>query len=555
MAGLSAVRKLTDNYWTWRLQQCPEFATVIGCHDYDDQLDLHSIEVFQSRKRDCEAFLEQVNYFLDTSISDEDWINLIILKKELEMYISGVNYKGFYFPISSYEDILRNFEKTVKSMDFNSDKDYYNLISRFQQFPTKIEGIITVLRQGIREGRTQHHYAVKNIMHNITKFIELEPKDTSFYKPFQKLKNLLNVDLDRTRELEETGVQLIKTHVQDIIKKFIQFLKEEYFPNLRPSMGLSSIPDGQDCYDAVLKFHTNSDLTPMEIHVIGIQEVNRIRRKMDKEDLLASYHDVLTTIRKELPKYFKNIPNVELRIENDVKSKADSRPTAFYDPPSMDGSKPGIVQINSFMPQDRPKYEMMTLLLHEAEPGHHLQFSHCIGLNNLPAFRRFKDDRYYACIPSSFPMHSAYIEGWGMYSEHLGEEMGLYKDPYSRFGRYCMEIERACRLVVDTGIHAFGWKLEDTVRYMKENTPISDDTAHRYIERFARVPGQACSYTIGRIKITELRQKAEDELGGNFDIKDFHDAVLSCGPVPLTVLELLIDKFIENKLSTVTTNG
>nr|XP_006811753.1 PREDICTED: uncharacterized protein LOC100371753 [Saccoglossus kowalevskii] len=232
----------------------------------------------------------------------------------------------------------------------------------------------------------------------------------------------------------------------------------------------------------------------------------------------------------------------------EISTNAEHLSAAFYFGPSADGSKPGVFNVNCHNFQARPMFEMMSLCLHEAEPGHHLQSSYSVLMDYLPGFRRFKDDRFYGIVPSRFPMHTGYIEGWGMYSEFLGEEMGLYDDPYTLFGRYCSEIFRACRLVVDTGLHVYGWSFEKAVQFIEENTAMSREVIEIEVRRYLTLPGQGCAYTIGELKIRELRKKCEDEFGDKFDLREFHDAVLSCGPVPLTVLEVLINKYINKTL-------
>lgn len=316
-----------------------------------------------------------------------------------------------------------------------------------------------------------------------------------------------------------------------------------------------------------------------EVHDLGRKEVKRIRSRMDeiikevgfqgnfkefldmlrtekrfyfdtKEHLLNGYKVLCAkVIKPKLNDYFKEMPKMTFEIIETPTDAAPVAPAAYYLGPSDDGTRPGVFMVNTYKHHTRPKYEMVSLALHEAVPGHHLQTAFAMEQEEQPSFRRYVEDRRYYEVPARFAMHTAYMEGWGLYCEFLGEEMGLYQDPYDLFGRLSTEILRACRLVVDTGMHAFGWSRQQAVDFMVENTAMSFHNVNTEIDRYIIWPGQACAYKVGEIKIRELRRKAEQKLGDKFDIKDYHQVFLSAGPMGLDTLEEAVDEYIENTMN------
>lgn len=362
-------------------------------------------------------------------------------------------------------------------------------------------------------------------------------------------------------------------------KTIYDYYLNTYLPQSRQSIACSDLPGGLSFYNQSLKFHIACELTPNEVHELGQSEVRRIRSRMDeiikevgfdgsfkqflemlrtekrfyyetKEELLNGYKKLCENkIKPKLKDFFKEIPEADFEIKETPTDLAPVAPGAYYLGPSDDGTRPGVFMVNTYKPETRPKYEMVSLALHEAVPGHHLQTVFAMEQRDQPSFRRFVEDRRYYEAPSRFALHTAYMEGWGLYSEYLGEEMGLYKDPYDLFGRLSNEIFRACRLVVDTGMHALGWSRQKAVDFMVENTAMSLHNVNAEINRYIIWPGQACAYKVGEIKIKELRKKAEQKLGEKFDVKDYHHVFLSAGPMGLDTLEEAVDKYIESTLA------
>ncbi len=373
--------------------------------------------------------------------------------------------------------------------------------------------------------------------------------------------------------LKARALSLIKTKVQPSLCRQAQYLKEEYMPHTRQTYGVSGLPDGVEYYKACLKWHISVDMPPQEVHELGLKEVARIREGMNKvkqdvnfegdlkqfmdflrtdkqfyhqtkEQLLEEYKQIIYQhIDPMLPNFFSNIPDIALQ----VRAMPFHGPGGMYFPPTEDGSRPGVFYANLDLPETRPRFSMMALSLHEACPGHHFQHSTVIK-ENLPHFRKELDYRRLYAAPFQYPIHTAYLEGWALYCEGLGIEMGAYRNPYDLFGRYSDEILRACRLVVDPGLHVLDWSRQKAVDYMKENTCVPHDEIEKEVDRYITWPGQACAYKIGELKILELRKMAEEKLGQKFSLKGFHHLVLKVGPLPLYKLEEVVLDWIQGQL-------
>lgn len=375
---------------------------------------------------------------------------------------------------------------------------------------------------------------------------------------------------DRT-SLRMKAEDILKNKVNPAFRCMLKYLEEDY--QTRPDFGVSSLKDGHKFYATCLKWHTTTDLTPEEVHALGLTEVARIRGKMNEvkdsvnfsgslddffkhlkedpqfyhknaQDLLGEFKEIINdVIPPFLNDFFDEIPEAECV----VKEMPFNGPGGMYINAPIDNSKPGTFLANLYEPETKPRFSMMSLCLHEACPGHHFQFSY---LNNqkMPDFRKQFDFRKCHSVPCHFPLYTAYVEGWALYTEYLGEEMGAYRSPYELFGRYSDEMFRAARLVVDTGLHVYGWSHEQAVAFLKENTCVPEVEIMAEVDRYITWPGQACSYKIGELKIKELRHRAEQKLGSAFDIKKFHSTVLRVGPVPLNVLEDAVDSMIAQQL-------
>jgi uncharacterized protein (DUF885 family) len=369
--------------------------------------------------------------------------------------------------------------------------------------------------------------------------------------------------------IREDAKQMIESRVYASFRKFKNFLEADYLPQTRPDIGVRSLHNGTDFYQSCLNYHLTVEKSPQEVHEIGLEEVKRISKLMEgimqkegfngtvseytkvilnkskgttREQLLDKFNKIIyDQITPKLPDYFENIPNISLTIS----AMPNDGPGGQYLPPASDLSRGGLFQVNLHHPETYPQYSMMALSLHEAIPGHHLQISY-VTLLDIPEFRKGGDFVSMYPVPFQFPAYTAYIEGWALYSEFLGEEMGLYEgNNENLFGRYNEEILRACRLVVDTGMHMFNWTRDDAVQFLRDKTAMPESEIQVEIDRYITWPGQACGYKIGELKIRELRQRAVDQLGDKFNLKKFHTEILKNGPLPLHMLENYIDSWIE----------
>jgi uncharacterized protein (DUF885 family) len=398
---------------------------------------------------------------------------------------------------------------------------------------------------------------VRKVVPQIAKQLDQDVKQSPLYKPFESFPEAIG-PADRLR-LEARAVAAIEQSIVPALGRLHQFINETYLPACRKDIAATHFPDGAAYYQSQIRFYTTTDLSAREIHEIGLKEVGRIRAEMgvvikstgftgsfpeflnmlrtdprfarlESDQVLPGFRDLAKRVDPELPKLFAELPRTPYGIREIPAYQGET--AEHYTRGAADGSRAGYFNANVLSGATRRKYEMEALLLHEAVPGHHLQIARAQELKELPEFRR-----------TAF--YSAYSEGWGLYAESLGEELGLYRDPYSKFGRLSFEIHRACRLVVDTGMHAMGWSREKAITYLKENSGLSESFIEAEIDRYIAWPAQALAYKIGELKIKELRAKAEKVLGPKFDIRKFHNALIDDGPVPLDVLERRIEDWIK----------
>ncbi|KAK3859481.1 hypothetical protein Pcinc_034411 [Petrolisthes cinctipes] len=563
---------LTQDYWHWKTQDYPQFATQVGINDNTaGRLDSYSMKHFEMRKVKCEEFLRRaMDIFKASSISSEDLINLKVFLLEMMTYIENFPYKRYFAPVTFLEGPQHYFKTMVeKQMVLSSYNDYQKLLSRYGEFPRQATEILELMRGNIESGLMPSNWSLIGVVDQLDSLNE-PVEDSVFYKPFIHMPRAITTEQRST--LRQQAQERIKHDLLPSFKRIRDFIESEYLSATRPDVSVGSLEGGEEYYLACLKFHTSTNLTPQEIHNLGITEVARIQdqvkktaRELDlegltfpeicqalrsdpvqsfssKEELLKTYQNtIFNTIYPRLPQMFTNIPQDNLTIEGDDNANAVM---ARYRDPSRDGTRLGSFVINTFIYNQLKRYDVMTLSLHESVPGHHLQSSYLLNSPSTPDFRRHVDYTAMTNAPARFPQHTVFTEGWGLYAEFLGDELGLFKDPYQRMGRHSFELLRASRLVVDTGMHALGWTREKAVDYLLQNTALSQDSVEIEINRYITWPGQACAYKIGEIKIKELRQKAQNALGSLFRLPDFHDTVLRCTGT-LKILEDCVNTYIE----------
>ncbi|OWF47190.1 hypothetical protein KP79_PYT20387 [Mizuhopecten yessoensis] len=562
----STVTSLEKEFWTWRMADSPNYATYLGYHDYNDRLRSFNMSIFDKRKNDIEAFNARLQAVSTTSFTPIQKADYDILADTFASYLEGhkwalysainpMNFLGgiqLYYPLSMASTSTRG--------------DFENYIVRLKGIPNLIQDVMDTFNKAIELNRTLNRLSIEPVPGQIEQLLVNDTEDSYFYRHFKDKLNateyISETDKQDLRARGASAVQAVNQAYADL-KDYIQNV---YMLNTRPGIGVNTLANGTDFYRACLKWHLSVDMSPEEVHTLGLQEVDRIYKNMqtvmtrqnfdgtvkeyfaalnndsrfvwdDADRILAEYENIIhDRIKPKLPLFFKNIPDIPIVV---VKLSYDG-PAGGYG--SATEEYPGVFYVNLFRPKENPTYEFMNLALHEASPGHHLQ--HIYGMRaDLPDYRRQPELSFFD-VPFYFPFYTAYVEGWALYAEYLGVEMGLYKDDYELMGRYSAEMLRACRLVVDTGLHHFNWEQQRAVEYMLNYTSFSREAITIEVNRYITWPGQACAYKIGEIRIRELRRKAESELGSLFDIRDFHSVVLTNGAMPLSVLDDTVNDWI-----------
>jgi len=444
------------------------------------------------------------------------------------------------------------------SLRFETVKDYEDWLARLRAVPTAMEQFTALLREGIKERMVHPRVIMERIPAQIDKQIVSDPTQSGFYKPFKSFPPAIS-EADQQR-LQLDARKAVEQQVVPAFTKFKQFFVSEYLPACYDQVGAWQLPHGGELYAQMIRHYTTTNMTPEEVHQTGLKEVARINGEMDRvmqqtgfkgsrdeffkflrtdaqffyktpDELFEAYKALAKTVDPNLVKVFRTLPREPYGVEAIPSAFAPDTTAAYYRPGAADGSRAGTYFVNLYKPDARPKWEMTALTLHESVPGHHLQIARAHELGEMPKFRRYGE-------------YTAYVEGWGLYAESLGEDMGLYGDPYSKFGQLSYEMWRAVRLVVDTGIHVKHWTREQAIKYFMENCPKHELDITNEIDRYIAWPGQALAYKLGELKIKELRGRAKEKLGAKFDLKEFHDVVLGAGPLPLDILERNVDEWI-----------
>lgn len=556
-----------DQEWQRWLREDPTLATSVGDSRYDDRwpdMSLPAIEAAQAADREALATLERVPA---ASLPESDRLTYDIVHLVFERRVALQRFKPYLYAISHMGSLqssgnLQTANEITEITRFASAADYERWIARLKNFGRFVDQVQVLLELGIREGRTQPKVIMERVRPQLAAQRVAQPEDSPFYAPFKHFPDSVGA-ADRER-LAAAARAAIAGTVLPAFARFQAFFEGTYLPACRDSVGLSATPDGAAYYRELIAYHTTLRLSPEEIHAIGEKEVARIHAEMarvmaevgfkgdfqefarflrtdprffykDPNDLLHAYMVIAKGIDPNLVKLFHKLPRTPNGVRPVPATSAPNTTTAYYQPLAPDGSRPGYFYVNLYKPEERPKWEMEVLTSHEAVPGHHLQLA--LQFENagaVPMFRRLAD-------------FTAYVEGWALYAESLGSEVGLYQDPYQKFGQLTYDMWRAVRLVVDTGLHAQGWTRQQAIDYFKANAPKSELDITNEIDRYIAMPGQALAYKMGQLKILELRTAAQEALGQRFDIRDFHDTVLASGAVPLPVLDRLVRRWIATR--------
>ena len=557
------LHNLFNDVWGWGLQEFPTRATYLGDYRYNDRLANMSLVSIQGRHKKNKTILRKLENLNREQLDPNDKLNYDLFHKNITRNIAAHPFKDYLMPVDQMGGVQINFPNLVDITPFRNQNDFDNYLARLFLFPEYMDQIIALMQEGLKNNITPPKIVLQKVPNQISVQYQFDVKNSPFYKPFEK--NIGSLPDSVRANYQELAVKSIKNHVFTSYRNLFDFFTEEYLPKARKNISAISLPHGDDYYAFKVKYYTTTNKTPSEIHSIGLSEVTRIRLEMEKaikdsgftgsfkefitylrtnpdfyynnaEDLLDGYRAICKKADPELTKLFGTLPRLSYGVKPIPDFQAPASPTAYYYSGSLIAGRPGYFWANTYKLNTRPKYEMEALSLHEAVPGHHLQISISQELEGVPEFRKHGG-------------FTAFSEGWGLYAEKLGEEMGFYKDPYSKFGQLTYEMWRACRLVVDTGMHAFGWSRERAIKFVADNTAKTENDIVVEIDRYIAWPGQALAYKIGELRIIELRALAEEKLGEKFDIREFHDTVLGNGAVPLDILEQHVKDYIAINLN------
>lgn len=549
-----------DERWEQRLKESPTFASFLGDKRYNDKWGDNSIAAIERRHREDTEAMDRLKKIDRSKLSESDKLNYDLYLKDLEGDIEGFRYKGWLVPLNQRGGI-QTADGITRSLRFTTVKDYEDWIARLNAFPAQMQNTMALMRLGTKERSVLARKVLERVPGQIDAQLVEKPEDSPFYRPFKEFHESIS-EADRTR-LGKGAAEAISKNVIPQYREFKRFFVEEYLPACYPEAGIWQHPKGGEYYAFLARQFTTTGMTPEEIHNKGLSEVKRIRAEMEEikaqvgfegdlkeffdhlrtdekyfyktpEELLDAYRAISKKIDPELVKVFRTLPRMPYGVIPIPDAIAPDTTTAYYSSPSADGSRAGYYYVNLYKPETRPKWEMMALSIHEAVPGHHLQIALQQELGEVPNFRKYGG-------------YTAFTEGWGLYSESLGEDMGLYEDPLDKFGQLTYEMWRAVRLVVDTGIHYYKWDRQRAIDFFMDNAAKTEQDIVNEIDRYIAWPGQALAYKIGELKIKEMRARATSALGDDFDIKEFHDVVLLSGAVPLDILERNVDEWIASK--------
>jgi len=560
-AASDDLNALIDESWEALLAFSPMFASQLGDRRYNDRWGERSIAAVEASQAQTRDFLRRV-YAIDRSaLSEADQLNYELFRRGLQATVDGYQFNGHLMPLH-HRGGVQNLDNNTNYLSFESVKDYDDWLVRMSKIDEVVEQVIKLAETGRKAGYLPPKILMQRIPDQIAAQLVDDAEASPFYDIFAALPE--SIADDEQRRLRAIARETISASILPAYRQLDRYFNDTYLPACRDSIGLSSMPNGSAWYEYHARRFTTTQMSPDDIHRLGLNEVRRIRDEMqeiiDELDFAGSFQDFLVFLRTdpqfyfdnpddlyqsylatskridpELVKLFGKLPRMPYGVKPIPDSIAPDTTTAYYSGPAADGSRAGTYWVNLYKPEVRPKYEIEVLTVHEAMPGHHLQISLQQELGDMPNFRRYGG-------------FTAFVEGWGLYSESLGYDLGLYKDPYSRFGQLTYEMWRAVRLVVDTGIHYKGWTRQQAIDFFKDNAAKTELDIINEIDRYIGNPGQALAYKIGQMKIQTIRGRAELALGDEFDVRAFHDELLGAGALPLDILEQRMDAWLESQL-------
>jgi len=550
---------LLEKEWQRGLDENPIYASYMGDKRANQDWPDISDAAVRDRQNKVRDVLQEIKSIDPKLLPETQQLNYRLFLYNYERAVSAQKFDTHLLVFGQRGGIQLEHE-TAEGLTFQTEQDYEDWLARLTKLPDLISANIDLANLAIKNDIT----APKVLMERVARQIKLQLKEDSktspFYSIFENIPD--NIDAKFKLDIQQRAQTVISDQVIPAYQVLDNFFTTVYLPAARESFGISDLPNGHEWYEHLARWHTTTDLSPDQIHEIGLSEVARIRNEMEDiietlnwqgtfdeflqflrtdpqfyfetpEELLQEYLATSKRIDPKITRLFRVLPRTPYGIRPIPEESAPDTTTAYYMRPSADGSRAGYYYVNLYRPEVRPKYEIEVLSVHEAVPGHHLQIALAMELDNIPNFRRFSG-------------YTAFVEGWGLYSESLGEELDLYQDPYSKFGALTYDMWRAVRLVVDTGMHYKGWSRDKAIKFFMTNAAKTEQDIVNEIDRYLIMPGQALAYKIGQLKILELKSKSRQQLGEAFDIKDFHHVVLGEGAVPLSVLEERVDQYIES---------
>ena len=560
----SRLNDLFERYFEEYLELHPVSATYIGDNRYNDRIANDLGPEWRARWHAVnERYLAEIRRIDPATLGGEDRVSWEVFVRERSRQLEGERFPDYLLPIDQHgglATLMPMLGSGRNAQPFATTKDYEAWLGRLGGFPVWVDQAIANMREGVQKGVVQPRVVMERLLPQLDDLLVEKPEDSLFWSPLANFPEGVPA-ADRPR-LEAAYRRAIAEQVLPAYRRLRDYVRDEYLPKCRTSIAWTALPDGEAWYQYYVSEHTTTDMGAQQIHDIGVAEVKRILGEMDGvrrtvgfqgdlpaffdhlesdprfyftngADLIEGFRVLKQRIDAALPKLFSVFPKADYEIREVEAYRAASAAGGSYQRPSADGSRPGIFYVNTYNLKAQPKFGMETLSLHEASPGHHFQIAIQQELTGLPKFRRFGGH------------YTAFVEGWALYAEYLGKELGMFTDPYQWFGRLNDEQLRAMRLVVDTGIHALGWSRDQAIQFMLDNSTLARTDVESEVDRYISWPGQALGYKIGDLRIQALRHRAEAELGTRFDVRDFHREVLSDGSVPISVLEAKIDRWIK----------
>jgi len=562
-AAKGRFREFLDRDWKYWMTEYPEFATIFGYPGQNGRWTDYSPAAIEKRNQHLESGLKELHAIRRTDLPAEEQLNYDLYEDLYKTAIAGLRFHddafplpevtpvNLYMPVTQMDGVLTNLPETIGLMPTARPSDYEDIIKRLESFPVVVDQAIALMNQGIAQGWTPPKITMRDVPKQAADQIVSDPLKSPLLSGFKKFPPAMNAQ--QQKDLAQRASAAYRDKVSPALAKLQNYLTNTYIPKCREKISVTTLPQGAEYYTYLVKWHTTTNLTPAEIHQVGLDQVKEIRAQIDQliarsgfkgglsefakflntdarfkfssaDELLAYVRDIAKRADPQTAHLFGTLPRLPYGVKAVPDAIAPSQSEAYYEPGTPEAGRPGYVNINTYNLAARQKWDMEDLFLHEGVPGHHLQIALAQELPDRPAFRKNLG-------------YTAFTEGWGLYAESLGEEMGFYADPYSKFGYLSGQMWRAVRLVLDTGIHSMGWTREQALQYFRDNTGQPEQNVVSETDRYIVWPGQALGYKIGQLKFLELRKKAQEQLGARFDIRKFHDSLLGEGALPLTILE------------------